>query len=189
MLAHLAAVCLMALPAPVGGASKSTRETPSVRDMITAASEVTGLSEDRVDALAFGTVESWIRLRKDALKPLRPYYKWAGTSQSWRMMAIINRRSGRLRVDINDAVAYRTADTGARWRAEVLESARVRGVLVRYAWRLDRKDYKQLAEWIIDEAHADFGPDAAVRVCMERAAIPGPGEPEPEARCTWEISR
>jgi len=189
ILAHIVVIGLQAFPAPVGGASKGTRETPSVRGMIADASAITGLPEAQVDALVFGGVETWIAARKKVLKPFSPYYKWAGTKQSWRMMAIINRRSARLRVEIDGALAYRTADSEARWRAEIIESARMRGAVIKYAWKLNRGDYKRLSAWIIDEAVADYGEDVDVRICVERAAIPGPEDPPPRVRCGWEITR
>jgi len=187
--AHLIIISLQAFPAPVGGNLSATRNASGLVETFEGLSSVTGVPAEELSERTADGVDRWLKARTKLLKPLRPYYKWAGTVQSWRMMSIINRKGARLRIELDGELAYRTVDPAARWRADVLESARIRGLIIKYSWRMNRKDYRLLVDWLAAEARSEFGEDVDVRVCLERYTISLPGEPARKVRCIWEELR
>ena len=185
---HLVAISVQAFPAPVGGLSPATKEAPSVQQAVGLVSGWTGVPEERVTSVAFEVVEGWLDARRVALSPFEPYYQWAGTRQSWRMMALVNRRPARLVVKVDGEVVYRTGDPTARWLAETIEASRTRGIVIKYSWKMNRKDYRRFVAWLGQRAREDFGEDVAIEACMERVALALPGEETRVLKCGWRES-
>ena len=185
---HLVAITVQAFPAPVGGLDKATKEAPSVQEAVALVSGWTGLSEERVTEVGFGAVRGWLEARRVVLEPFQPYYRWAGTRQSWRMMALINRRPARLVVRVDGEVVYRTGDPSARWLAETIEASRTRGIVIKYSWKMNRKDYRRFVAWLGERAREDFGDEVEIEACMERVAIALPGSETRVLKCGWKES-
>ena len=189
VLLHLVAIFCMGAPAPVGGLAASTKEAPGVRQIFTDVSASTGIPAEDLEAVTWTTLKVWLDARDWVIKPFRPYYNRLGTRQSWRMMAVVNRRPARVRIELDGELAYRTGDPDARWMAELLEAARVRGVMFEWSWKSNRKQYTKMMEWLAERAKEERGPDTTFRSCMERVKPGLPGEETAILGCKWVIKR
>ena len=189
VLLHLVAIFCMGAPAPVGGLAASTKEAPGVRQIFTDVSASTGIPAEDLEAVTWTTLKVWLDARDWVIKPFRPYYNRRGTRQSWRMMAVVNRRPARVRIELDGELAYRTGDPDARWMAELLEAARVRGVMFEWSWKSNRKQYTKMMEWLAERAKEERGPDTTFRSCMERVKPGLPGEETAILGCKWVIKR
>ena len=189
VLLHLVAIFCMGAPAPVGGLAPSTKEAPGVRQIFTDVSASTGIPAQDLEAFTWTTLKVWLEARDWVIKPFRPYYNRLGTRQSWRMMAVVNRKPARVRIELDGELAYRTGDPDARWMAELLEAARVRGVMFEWSWKSNRKQYTKMMEWLSERAKEERGPNTTFRSCMERVKPGLPGEETAILGCKWVIKR
>lgn len=186
---HLFAVFVMAFPAPVGGLGKATRSAPGVKSIFAELGSLTGMDADVLMDTTFDGLEVWLDARMDVLRPFRPYYNHLGTKQGWRMMAVVNRKPSRLRVEVDGKVVYRTGDPDARWMAHVLEASRTRGVMFEWSWRQGRKHYTPFVAWLAERAREDFGSDARFVACLEKTIPRLPPEPTWLIGCDWRFER
>ena len=116
--------------------------------------------EEMVWNLATG-YQGTIRVVTD---PFRPYYRYFGTHQSWRMFVAPHRNPSILHIDVREGrewvPVYVEGSSEFTWMGETLDHDRVRSALFRYAWPGWTKNYRRLCDWLAIRAAADF-PDAS----------------------------
>jgi len=172
VLFHLVALFLMAVPAPGGGMSKSAWSDPTVQGEFEAWTErlnQAGLDitqqqlEDQLWVLAKGYMER----RNAVLDPIRPYYKYTGSTQSWRMFVAPHRFPARLHIELQEAGEWRPVYVARSsehdWRGQQLDHDRMRAAIFRFSWRPYRKYYESFVEWVAREAAGDFPEATAIR--------------------------
>ncbi len=171
--AHIAAVVLGALPAPEGGMNRKMWKEPTVQGELGAWADRLGMAPDAFEDGLWTLAVGVMRGRRVALTPFQPYYRWAGTTQSWRMFVAPHKFPSRLHVDVREGGEWRSvyvqATPGEGWLEPVLEADRFRSVLFRYAWPSFGRPYDQLVDWLAACAADDF-PDAdQIRVRWARS--------------------
>jgi hypothetical protein len=191
---HVVAITLIALPAPVGATNRATWKEPTVQaELAVWRGRLAWLgfpSEPAAfeDALHARAVEL-LAVRTALLTPFLPYYRYAGTSQSWRMFVAPHTHPARLEVAVERdgawTTVFRERDATATWNRRVFEQDRARSLLFRMSWANYRTEYIALADWIGRQAAADFPDATKVRVRFMKRATPsaaavraGEGEPE-----------
>ncbi len=125
-------------------------------------------------------------VRRAALAPAKPLFRWTGTGQGWGLFAFPDSFPDALSVDGRGAGGtwtplYVVHDSEHAWLAPQLRYRRTRGV---YDGHTDRPGppYENFAAWVGREALADHPELAAVRVSFLRShTVAPPARPEPQA--------
>ena len=163
---HVWFITLQALPAPGGGMNKRDWKSDTVQGEFRAWTQrlnAMGVEieqqalEDHLWELATGVM----KVRREALRPMYPYYRNAGTWQSWRMFVAPHRYPSRLHIEIKEAGLWRTVYVArspeSDWRAHQLDHDRFRAALFRYGWgKKYGRQWRGFGDWIAREAAIDF---------------------------------
>lgn len=178
--AHLVAVGLAAIPAPVGGMSRAAWKQPTVRGEIEAWAQRLGMQTDTLEQGLWDIAVDVMAVRRVALRPFQVYYHRLGAQQSWRMFVAPHRHPSRLHIDLWEGEDWRNVyvqtTAGEHWLEDILEGDRFRSALFRYAWPQYRGPYRHLARWVALRAQEDFPDATRVRLRWHRLATPPPGE-------------
>lgn len=162
---HLLAITLMALPAPSGGMSRSAWKDPTVQAEFRAWTERVNalgieMTQDELQSLAWDFSLGFLKARTRVLGPFGPYYRYAGTAQSWRMFVAPHRFPARLEFRILEDGRWRTIYQARspehRWMAQELDHDRFRSAVFRYGWSHHRVHYRQFAQAYGRRALAEF---------------------------------
>jgi hypothetical protein len=181
--AHVAAVCVAAIPAPVGGLNRKTWKDPTVQaelDVWYERLQSAGLElgREEYEQQLFVVARSWVQGRHRALRFARPYFMYLGTKQSWRMFVAPHTHPSRLNVDIREGdtwySVYQPFDAELRWGAEIFEDSRFRSAVFRYSWPNYKGEFKRLAQWVAVAAGEDFPEADAVRLRWLKRRTPTP---------------
>ena len=182
---HILAVVLVAIPAPQGGMDRRAWAEPTVQAEFAAwgvqlrALGVPWTDTDLQEHL-WTAATTYMDVRTKVLAPIRPYNRYLGTGQSWRMFVAPHRHPSRLEVAVKEAdqwrVVYLQPRPGPDWLEDLLEHDRTRSVLFRYAWPAYRGRHKRLSRWLAHRAAGDFPGASHVRVRWLRQRTPSPVE-------------
>ncbi len=185
VLLHIFAVVAVAVPAPHGGRDRRAWRDPTVQAEFAAWGarlRAWGVpwTDARLEDHLWTFATHYMRARQLVLAPIRPYNRYLGTGQSWRMFVAPHRQPSRLEVALQDGdawqVVYLQTRSGDDWLEGLLEHDRTRSVLFRYAWPAYRGRYKRLSSWLAHRALEDFPDASAVRVRWLRQRSPSPAE-------------
>lgn len=191
VLFHLFAISAMAFPSPGGAMKKSAWKDPTVQEEFKAWTgrlngwgiEVTQEElEDELWVLAKGYSEG----RNKLLKPLKPYYKYTATPQSWRMFVAPHRFPAKLEIHIKQDGAWQPAyiarDPEHTWQGTALDHDRFRSAIFRFSWASYAKTYRSFQTWVGVRAAEDF-PDAThVRTRFQKYKTPSPEQVKTDTR-------
>ncbi len=185
VLVHVAAILLAAIPAPEGGMNRAAWKDPTVQDELNAwaarlRSAGMELGDEEFQAALWSVGTRYTAVRSFVLRPLRPYYRYLGTNQSWRMFVAPHRYPARLHIDVEEDGAWRPVYVARspeyRWRARQLDDDRVRAALFRYAWPAYARSWRAFAAWVAARAAADFPGAQRVRLRYDKRRTPSPAE-------------
>lgn len=191
VLLHLVAVTLMAIPAPGGGMARSSWKDPTVQAELQAWHQTLSPLLPGVDAAQFeeglyAFASRYMKARGAVLKPFAPYYRYAGTVQSWRMFVAPHRYPARLRIEVERGGAFETVylarDAEADWLASHLDHDRWRSAIFRFAWKSYRRHYEAFGRWVADRAREDFPDATRVRLSFDKYRTPSPEEVREDRR-------
>lgn len=157
------------MPNPAGFMSRSAWKLPMVQDELVAwAARLTAAGIEHTPASLEEKLwldfERLTEARKVVLRPLRPYYRWCGTTQSWPLFGIPQRYPSWLHIDIQHPggpweTIYISRDPAAAWRREVFDTERYRSVMVFLSRPSSKRRFKRFGTWVGGMAAEDF-PDA-----------------------------
>lgn len=183
ILFHCVAIFLMAFPSPGSAMKKSAWRDPTVQAEFAAWTErINGWGaditqqelEDELWELALVYTEG----RNTLLKPLRPYYKYTCTPQSWRMFVAPHRYPAKLeihvKIDGQWVPAYIARDPEHNWQGRALDHDRFRSAIFRFSWSAYAKTYKSFQTWVGVRAAADFPQATHVRTQFQKYKTPSP---------------
>lgn len=109
----------------------------------------------------------YMDVRKKVLKPFKPYYRYTGTDQAWRMFVAPHRYPARLEIDLlvgsEWRPIYKARDPELAWREHQLGHDRFRAAIFRFSWKPYRKHYDTFTTWVATRAAADFPEARSVR--------------------------
>lgn len=185
---HLFAVGAAAIPSPKGGVDASSLRTEQARQQVEFVADAVGALGMDADADVVSG-ELWAigaglrRVRTLATAPFEPYFRYAGTTQSWRMFSSVSHSPRQFTVDVDAGGGWQTvyamADPEHRWRADTFEHERVRAVLADFQGK-PRKSYIGFARRVATWAHADFPESRAIRTRLVQRRTPkSSGPPGP----------
>jgi hypothetical protein len=179
---HLLAVTLQALPAPSGGEDRRTWADPTVQAELDAwhgrLGGLLGLDREGFEDGLYALVRTIMGTRRAVLAPFDPYYRYAGTWQSWRMFVAPHRYPARLEIAVREAgqwrVVYLERDPDAAWMADLFDHDRARAAVFRYSWPNYRRSWDELVDWLAPRVARDFPNAERARFRFLKGATPTP---------------
>lgn len=183
--AHVLAVGVAALPAPEGGMNRAAWADPTVQAELDAWAgrlRSLGLPVERaaLEDHLWVVGRTWTQARAALLRPLRPYYRGAGTNQSWRMFVAPHRFPARLVLSVREDGAWRDVyverDPQRRWMGRQLDHDRFRSAIFRYSWPGYGRAWAELGQWLALRAARDFPRASHLRLRFARQRSPSPAE-------------
>ena len=163
---HVWFITLQALPAPGGGMNKRDWKSETVQGEFRAWTQRLNamgvdIQQEKLEEHLWDLATGVMKVRREALRPMYPYYKNSGTWQSWRMFVAPHRYPSRLHMEIKEDGVWRTVyvarSTEYVWRAEQLDHDRFRAALFRYGWgKKYGRQWRGFGDWMAREAAVDF---------------------------------
>jgi len=182
---HLVAVVAMAIPAPVE-VNRVDVDDPQVIEGMTPLHETATTMGYRGDARTFrvalfGLGKAIIAVRTAALQPFVPYYKYAGTKQSWRMFGSVPTKPARveIRIDHGDGEVvplFYARHPEHRWRAQQFDQERFRAFMNDFSWRRDKRAWRFFGDWVARQAAVDFPEATRIHLRVRYRPVPRPDE-------------
>ncbi len=173
VVSHCLALLLMAIPAPGGGMSKSAWADPTVQGEFEVWTERLNawgadLTVAELEAELWDFATAYMAKRKAVLDPLQPYYRYTGTTQSWRMFVAPHRYPARLHVELKEEGDWRdlyiARSAEADWRSRQLDHDRMRAAIFRFSWKPYLRYYESFTRWVAARAAEDFPEAEQVRL-------------------------
>jgi hypothetical protein len=204
LLAHLVAITLMALPAPLGADRASSYEGPQAEEelaRVASALRRVGLrvTPDQIAEASLRSARRILAVRRAALLPFEPYYALAGTTQGYRMFSGVALYSDRLWIEAQIDGGWRTLylarDPEHDWHALALDHELPRSLLYRYPTRRYRKRWAAFAEVLADDVFAEVPKASRVRLSWLHSRVQTHAEsregtvPETRRRGTHRFAR
>ena len=180
---HIFAIVVPAVPSPPGLLTHKKLQERGAKQAIRGLREalaIVGLkrSDAEVGEAVMATANTVIRAREAGAKPFAPYYRYAGTRQSWRMFSRVADRPARLEVHVADgdgwAPIYVALDPEHRWGARTLESERFRSMINNFAGKTNHRTYLGLVRWVGCQRLAEGHEGERLRVQLLRMVVPSP---------------
>ncbi len=140
VLAHILAMVLTAIPAPVGGTDRAQWKNPTAQMEFAAYAKFLHVTPEYFEDNLFKLAMFWMELRFQWMKPINPYLQITGTDQPWRMFVGPDRFPPRFQVqyrtdDISDyTTLYEDRLPVYDWHEAFFRQERVRSYTYRYAW-------------------------------------------------------
>ena len=175
VLFHVLAITLMAIPAPGGGMQRSSWKDPTVQSEFAVWTELFNnlgweLTQPQLEEHLWTVATGYMKQRNAVLQPLRPYYRYTGSQQSWRMFVAPHRWPAKLRIDIKTderwSTIYVARDPELDWREGQLGHDRMRSAIFRFGWPSYRGSYNGFTRWVADRAAEDFPEASHVKVLL-----------------------
>jgi hypothetical protein len=182
---HLFAVTFCALPSVGSGMNRSAWAQPTVQGEFRAWTERfrafgVEVTVAELEDFLWEFASGYEGVRDQIMRPLRPYFRYTGTWQSWKMFVAPHRYPGRLEIEIDDGggwqPVYVARSVEHAWLARWFDHDRFRAATFRYAWKHFRGTRRQFADWVADRAAEAFPDARRVRVSFVRYRTRSPDE-------------
>jgi hypothetical protein len=180
---HIFAITVPAVPSPPSALTPKKLQERGAQQAIGGLSDALGtigleLSAEALGGLVMTLANGVISAREAASRPFAPYYRHAGTRQSWRMFSRVADRPARLEVHRAEGEAweplYVALGPEHAWAARTLRSERFRSMINNFASRSGRSTYLGLVRWLTCRRLAEGHAGERLRVQLRRLAVPSP---------------
>ena len=183
ILLHLVAIVLKALPAPEGAMSKKDWAHPTVQaefrqwsqNLQSIGIQTTQMElEENLWTLA----TSVTKVRNSTLKPFRPYYRYVGSDQNWRLFVAPHMFPSKLEIDVlvdntwTPIYRVHSSDSNQQWMSQLIEHGRFRPSIFRYSWARYKKHFNRFALYMSERAATDFPKATQIRFRWWRYPLP-----------------
>jgi hypothetical protein len=173
VLFHVLTLLALGFPAPAGVTNRSHWKDPSVKDELhTAATRARSLGIELSDAefeeLIFQVAKKYNSFRKVFTAPFKPYAKYCGVRQSWRMFSAPHRYPTIFSVDVSEngkwRPVYEARSEEYTWMRERFDHHRMRRILFLHGWKKYRRSYRGFSQWLGTQAIRDFPEAQRIRI-------------------------
>ena len=177
---HLFAIVLKALPAPEGAMAKKDWAHPTVQAEFRHWSQTLSgvgypITPVDLEETLWGLAQQVTSVRNTALKPFRPYYRYVGADQNWRLFVAPHMFPSKLEIDVLEnnewKSVYRVHEDG-QWQQTLMEQGRFRPAMFRYSWGRYKKQYNRFALYMTEQAAKDFPTATQIRLRWWRYPLP-----------------
>ena len=191
VLFHLGAIFLMAFPAPGGAMKRAAWKDPTVQQEFQAwTGRLNGwgieVSQEELEDELWKVAVQYTEGRSKILKPFKPYYKYTGTTQSWRMFVAPHRFPAKLeihvKIDGEWQPAYIARDPEHNWQGRALDHDRFRSAIFRFSWSSYAKTYRSFQTWVGTRAAVDFPQASHVRTRFQKYKTASPEQVKTDTR-------
>jgi hypothetical protein len=181
---HLVAIVLKALPAPEGAMAKKDWAHPTVQAEFrnwSATLQQVGIDipPPELEKHLWFLANRVTSVRNTALKPFRPYYRYVGADQNWRLFVAPHMYPSTLEIDVLEeaewGAVYRVHKPD-QWMEHLIEQGRFRPAIFRYSWGRYKKQYNQFAMYLTERATQDFPNATQIRFRWWRYPLPSHAE-------------
>jgi len=183
VIAHLVAITTLSLPTASSAMKRSAWKEPTVqRELQAWRARIEGLTGTPMTQEAFEdslwtVADQWSKGRAAVLRPVRPYTKYFGTGQSWRMFLAPHTVPSRLQAEVQTPdgwVKVIGPDAEQPWNPLWVEHTRTRSTLFRLSWPHNNKAYTRIATWMARQILTEMPEATAVRFYWTKASSPTP---------------
>ena len=180
VIVQLAAVLIPAIPDPGIALRRAAWRDPTVQQEFKVWADVLGVDADELEDQIWVIAKGITAGRAALARPFKPFWKYLGVRQPWRMFVAPHRFPTALVIDVHEdnqwRIVYADRSPKYTWRVGYFGHDRMRAAIFRYGWPGYAKTYRTFSRWIAGLAAEDF-PDARyVRVRMFRRRSPSPEE-------------
>ncbi len=180
VIVHLAAVLIQAIPDPGIALRRAAWRDPTVQQEFKVWADVLSVDADELEERLWVIAKGFTAGRAALAWPFKPYSKYIGVRQPWRMFVAPHRFPTALVIDVHEdnqwRIVYADRSPEYTWRVRYFGHDRMRAAIFRYGWPSYAGTYRGFSRWIAGLAAEDF-PDARyVRVRMFRRRSPSPEE-------------
>ena len=177
---HLLAIILKALPAPEGAMSKKDWAHPTVQAEFrhwsrNLQSLGVDTSPSELEASLWNLAQSVTTVRNATLKPFRPYYRYVGGDQNWRLFVAPHMFPSKLEIDVqidNEWTPVYRVHQPDQWMDHLIENGRFRPAIFRYSWSRYKKQYNRFAIYMSKLAAKDYPTATNIRLRWWRYPLP-----------------
>lgn len=184
ILLHVFAINIIAFPTPRGALSKKHVQKADIQESmklwhnLLLYKALTGRSVEQFSGDLVATGRWLVKTQKNLSEPFIPYYRYAGTRQSWQMFGYVQHTAGVLNISLKEddewKPLYVDLDENYQWQGTLLKQERVRASRSLFAQRRFKKRYDLFVEWMAQAAFTDFPNATEVRVFYQQRTIPKP---------------
>ena len=184
ILLHLFAINIVAFPTPRGNLGDKHVQKPDVQESIKLWHSLlfyesfTGRNKDEFARDLVSVGHRLVKTQKAVTKPFIPYYKYAGTRQSWQMFGYVQHSSGHLHIELKENGEWRALyvdlDSNHQWNSHLLNQERTRAMRSLFAQKRFHTRYKRFAAWLSKEAFTEFPEAQAFRTFYQQQTVPKP---------------
>jgi len=170
IVVHLFAITVLAMPAPGSGLQRSAWDDPTVKEEFSAwRARLDGwglhYEEDEFEEMLWTVASGYQKSVRKVTDPFKPYYRYAGTHQSWRMFVAPHMNPSILHIDVRVNNEWQTVyvenSDAFTWNRELFDHDRMRSAMFRYAWPGWRTNWERLGDWLAVRLADDY-PEATL---------------------------
>ena len=184
ILLHIFAINIIAFPTPRGALSKKHVQKADIQESMKLWHNLLfykALTDRSVEQFSEDLVATgrWlVKSQKELSEPFVPYYRYAGTRQSWQMFGYVQHTAGVLNIMLNENDEWRPLyvdlDAEYQWKSTLLNQERVRASRSLFAQKRFKKRYELFSQWMAQAALEEFPNATEVRVFYQQRTIPKP---------------
>jgi hypothetical protein len=181
VLAHVLAMVLTAIPAPVGGINRAAWKNPTAQMEFATYARFLGVPAEVFEEKLFALAIFWMGIRDIYLRPVWPYTRITGTDQPWRMFVGPDRYPPRFQVQFRTALTdfatlYEERSPQYDWHEEYFRQERVRSHTYRYAWPEYAHPATQHCHWLARRVFEEKADATEVRCRFWKQKTPSPAQ-------------
>lgn len=177
---HVAAVVLLAIPAPppgMRGKGSHAATDRAVASWARAAAAI-GVPRPAFDAALEGVSSAQLALYGAVRVVFQPYARLVGAGQSWLMFGTVPDQVHRLEIDVHTADGweplYVARSDDAAWRRELFDQERMRTFVHQIGRKQANSRYPGFVAWVGREVAHDRPDVDRVRIRFRKVTIPPP---------------
>lgn len=182
---HVLAVGLLAVPAPYGVMTRSLWQEPTVHDEFRAwAGHLGAVGVDvtpaELEESLWNASGRFLSARDVVIAPFKPYERYAGVAQSWRMFGAPNLYPVRLEISVMEGGrwgrVYTSRSDEATWMRRWFDDHALRRAVFKGALAKNKPRFEVFCDWLAERAARDFPEATHLLVRQYRYRIPTPAE-------------
>lgn len=178
---HLVAIGLAAFPSAGEGLDRKAWKDPTVQDEFARWAGYLHTDVDTLEDKGYLVAKAAATAQSALLVPFRPYLKWSGTDQSWKMFVAAHKYPTRMQLqskrgELDWETDFEEGSDTATWNARAFATERMRGSIFVWGWTTYANRWKTACNAFAARLFAEDATRTHVRCRMWKARSPTPEE-------------